>query len=171
MNWNKFYREFDEVGPSPFAKFVLNNIKGKLIDLGAGNGRDVNYFLKNGIDCFGIDKYFGDINIIDMDVRKYLKVEPPECVYTRFFWHSIDRSLQLKILKWVKGTLFIEARTTEDKPLNIFGEHKRNLVDVSQLVKDLKDNDFQILYMREGIGLSEYKGEDPHLIRIICKKV
>jgi hypothetical protein len=43
-------------------------------------------------------------------------------------------------------------------------------VSVSQLVTDLKDHGFQIVSLVEGTGLSPYRGEDPHLVRVIAHK-
>jgi hypothetical protein len=63
----------------------------------------------------------------------------------------------------------IEARTTEDKKRNHIYTHKRNYVNVPQLVQDLKDNGFQIIRLEEG-EFSPFKNENPHLVRVIAKK-
>ena len=163
-HWVKFYKKKLTDEPSSFAKFVLPYIKGKIIDLGCGNYRDTNYFLFNKLDSDGIDEVYGQ------SVEEHIKKEKsPQNVYTRFFWHAIERNLQLKILKWTKKYIFIEARTTEDKPI-LFKDHSRNFVNVAQLVKDLKDNEFEIVYLHEGRGLSRYKNEDPHLVRCVAYK-
>jgi len=168
MGWNKFYKEHKFRKPSSFAVFASDYMmpwEKQAVDLGCGEGRDVRYLESQGILIHGIDKAF------DYSIEDYIEdFDPPYYVYTRFLWHSIDRKLQLKILKWVKDYIFIEARTTEDKPKNVYGPHKRNLVNVPQLIKDLKKCNFQILYLHEGKGLSKHKGEDPHLVRIITKK-
>lgn len=163
--WDNFYKKNGFNKPSNFAKFCLPYIKGEMIELGCGDGRDLNYFRQNKIDCCGIDIEYNGI-----DVSTWLHNPCPEYVYTRFFWHAIDRKLQLNILGWVKNWIFIEARTTLDKPKDLFGKHKRNLVDVGQLIQDLWDNGFEIQYFKKGRGLSKYKKENPHLIRIIANK-
>lgn len=158
--WKKFYKEFHKFPPSSFAKFCKPYIKGGIVELGCGNGRDVFY-----LGALGIDKNDGN------DVKDWIhKHKSPDNVYTRFFWHAIERDLQLKILKWCKGMIFIEARTTQDKPKNLFGKHKRNLVDVGQLIEDLLDNGFTILRFKQGYGMSKFKGEDPHIVRVIATK-
>jgi hypothetical protein len=163
--WNKFYENFKEEKPSSFARFCLPYIKGEMVELGCGNCRDLLFFSNKKIKCIGID------NILNIGAEDYIKNnKSPKYVYTRFFWHAIDRRLQLKILKWVKGWLFIEARTDEDKPKDLFGKHKRNLVNVSQLIEDLLKEGFIIRKFKQGKGLSPYKGENPHLVRIICQK-
>ena len=166
MRWNRFYKNHYFEEPSNFAKECLPYIKGRAIELGCGDGRDVRYFIDNGVDIFGIDQVWGT------KIQDYIREnESPSYVYTRFLWHSISNGLQKKILKWVRGTIFIEARTIKDKPENIFGKHKRNLVDVSQLIEDLLNNNYVIVYFDQGRGLSPFKGEDPHLVRVIAKNV
>jgi hypothetical protein len=166
--WDNFYKTHKFKEPSNFAKFcepLLDNV----VELGCGEGRDLNYFLKQGINAIGVDQSFEGDYILKRSVEEHLKkTESPDCVYTRFFWHAIDRKTQLKILRWTKGLLFIEARTIEDKPLDIFGKHKRHLVNTAQLIKDLKDNGFQIIYLCEGQGLSKYKQEDPFVLWLIA---
>jgi cyclopropane fatty-acyl-phospholipid synthase-like methyltransferase len=171
--WEKFYRNKPTKRHSPFADFVLPIINGNLIDIGCGDGRDLYYFIKKRIPAIGVDNAHKNTTaIVKQDIGEYLqKNESPSFVYARFFWHAIDRRLQLQILKWTKKYIFIEARTTEDKRTKkIFENHERHYVDVPRLVKDLKNNNFQIEHLTEGRGLSRYKEEDPHLVRIIAKK-
>jgi len=176
MDWTRFYEmHAKELGePSNFARFVSEHVRpgDELVDLGAGNGKDVKYFKEKSIDAYGIDDAFESEDVIKLNVKDYIRKNPsPKYVYTRFFWHSIDRETQLSILDWTKDTLFIEARTSLDIPDNIFCNKKRNLVFVSELVKDLKSYGFDIVFATEGRGLSPFLQEDPHLIRIICKKI
>lgn len=121
----------------------------------------------------GVDSAGQGPSIITQDVNEYIKNTPcPPVVYTRFFWHSIDRDTQLAILKWVKGILLIEARTTDDsKTSKMFGEHYRNYVSVPQLVNDLKDHGFEITSLCEGRDLAKFKNENPHVVRAVVKKV
>lgn len=166
--WKNFYKKTLTLEPSSFAKAVLPYIKGNLVDLGCGNYRDTNYFLFNKIDAIGIDEVYGPVDKVENYIKEF---RSPKNVYARFFWHSIPRETQLAILKWTKHYIFIEARTTEDKRKpKVFGKHERYFVDVKQLVKDLKDAGFQIVKLEEGTGFSKFKGEDPHLVRIIAHK-
>lgn len=168
--WSGFYKS-DEITnqPSSFAEYVRPLIKGNAIELGCGNNRDLTFFKTTlPFEIVGIDKASG------VDVEDYIKNGPCkfDYVYTRFFWHSITRQVQLMILRWTKAYLFIEARTTEDeKTVKIYDNHDRNYIYVPQLVQDLNDCGFEIIEMKEGKGMSIYKNEDPHLVRIIAKKV
>ena len=167
--WDNFYKNHKAFKkPSSFARFVKPYIKGKVTEFGCGDCRDIIYFNKHGVGANGYDLSFNNIDIESV-VAGEVHHKCPPYIYTRFFWHSIDRKLQLKILNWVTGTLFIEARTTEDKPKDLFGKHKRNLVNVPTLVKDLKENGFKIDYLAEGC-FSPFMGENPKLIRVICHK-
>lgn len=167
-NWEKFYKTHKFKEPSSFAKECLPLLF-NVVELGCGEGRDLRYFRSEGINAVGVDPAFEGDYILKQTAEEHIKqTKSPECVYTRFFWHSIPHETQLKILKWVRGFLFIEARTTQDKPKNLYGKHKRYLADVTQLVKDLKKNGFQILYLQEGTGFAKHKNEDPHIIRVIA---
>ena len=169
--WKDFYTKVPKMKQSPFAEFCLPFINGSLVDMGCGNGRDLNYFIKKGVRAHGVDQSFRSPVIVNGDIASYMKaVTSPNNVYTRFFWHAITRKEQLAILNWMKGTLFIEARTTEDENRpKVFKKHKRNFVNVPQLVKDLKERGFQIIRLEEGY-FSPFKGENPHLVRLIAKK-
>ena len=167
--WEKFYKKNKKMKPSTFAYFAIPFIDGTVLDVGCGNGRDVN-FLSEHCVAIGIDPSFSSGSVRKWKIENYMATfPPPDVVYTRFFWHSITRGLQLKILKWVKATIMIEARTTEDKKRNHIYTHKRNYVNVPQLVQDLKDNGFQIIRLEEG-EFSPFKNENPHLVRVIEKK-
>jgi SAM-dependent methyltransferase len=170
--WKNFYKShsFDE--PSQFAQYVLPQLKGTLVDLGCGDGRDLHYFARHGIRAYGVDASNEDLFIIKQDVNAFIKEnESADNVYTRFFWHAIDHETQLAILNWTKKNIFIEARTTLDQPKDLFGKHDRNLVDVEQLIKDLTDTGFKIDHLNQGYGMSRYFEEDPHLVRAIAHRV
>jgi len=165
--WKEFYKKQLTLRESTFAREVLPYLKnGELIDLGCGNYRDTNFFVNNKINADGID------SVYDQTIEEHIKEnKSPKYVYARFLWHCIERDLQLKILKWAKKYIFIEARTTGDKgAYKVYPNHERNYVEVEQLLKDLKHFKFKILKKEIGTGLSKYHGEDPHLVRIFASK-
>lgn len=166
--WKEFYKKGLTTKGSSFATAVLPLVKGGcLIDLGCGNGRDTRFFKESlGNKVAGIDAAYGN------SIEEYIEEFPsPKFVYARFLWHAITPKLQRQILDWTKEYIFIEARTTDDahRP-KVFPKHDRNFVDVSKLVKDLKDRGFQIIKLEEGTGFSKFKGEDPYLVRVIARK-
>lgn len=171
--WIEFYKEHWVDEKSSFADYCLSYINGYFTELGCGNGRDLYYFLSKGKRGIGVDFAFENTFILKQKIETFIRENKSHnCIYTRFLWHTIERELQLKILKWTKQWLFIEARTTEDKKLHkTFKHHNRNYVNTKQLLKDLEDNGFKIIKQEEGTGLAPYEKEDPYLIRLICKKL
>ena len=169
--WEKHYKKHKLSKPSKFAEWVAPQVVGDLVDLGCGDGRDLYYFMEQGIFCHGVDVANEDLLIIKQDIMEYISEnEAPENVYARFFWHAITKQEQRAILDWTNNMIYIEARTTKDKPKNIIGAHKRNLVSVRGLVKDLRERGFTVLHKEEGTGLSPFRGEDPHLVRIVAQR-
>lgn len=162
--WDKFYSQFSEERPSPFAEwFVEQGLSGTLIELGSGNGRDLR-LLERFFKAKGIDQSYSGENITKIKIEDYIKTHKcPDIVYTRFVWHAIDNEVQEEIIKWCKSILVIEART--DK--GTYTGHKRNLVNVEKLKEQLKD--FNLLYCEENIGWAKYGEEDPPVVRIIAQ--
>ena len=170
--WEEFYKEQRKYNESSFARLCLPYIKGEVVELGSGNGRDLDFFLANGLKATGVDSAFENEHIIKDDIANYIKThQSPLYVYTRFVWHSIDNDLQVKIIDWSFMYLFIEARTEADRNREkTFGNHQRNYVDVAKLVSQLKMRDFEIIHLQEGKGFSKFGKEDPHLVRIIARR-
>jgi SAM-dependent methyltransferase len=56
--WAQFYREHDQLEPSPFARFVLPYIPSSslVVDVGCGNGKDAIFFALEGFDVVGFDR-------------------------------------------------------------------------------------------------------------------
>lgn len=170
--WKEFYKTFEEKDRSPFAEFCLPYLGSPFIDLGCGNGRDLYFFLSKGLHGLGVDSAYEDVLILREKIERFIKQNPPyKYIYTRFLWHAIPRELQLDILDWVSDWIFIEARTTKDVGrFKEFKNHKRYYIDTKQLVGDLVGRGFTIIKQEEGINLSSYGKENPHLIRIIARK-
>lgn len=169
--WTSYYKDNKIKEQSTFAEFVLDYIDGPLVDIGCGDGRDLYFFKKHDKEAHGVDGGIEDVLIIKQNILSYIQAnKSPDHVYARFFWHAINRDEQLAILKWTKKRIYIEARTTKDKPKNVIGKHKRNLVNTKRLEKDLLEHGFKIIHMEEGYGLSPFRGEDPHLVRVIAEK-
>ena len=50
-------------------------------------------------------------------------------------------------------------------------EHYRNYISLEYLTNILKDNGFEILFIKEDKDMAIYKSENPVCIRAICKKI
>jgi cyclopropane fatty-acyl-phospholipid synthase-like methyltransferase len=66
--WNKVYKSFGEE-PSNFALLCFNNMKTnnvkKVLELGAGHGRDTIFFASNGIEVEALDYSIIAVEILD----------------------------------------------------------------------------------------------------------
>lgn len=145
--WNLFYAKKIKDKPSTFAKYIkknfLNKRKGKLIDLGCGDGRDTFYLSYSNNKTLGIDKcqtiikknnelvkvnrnkkiYFKSTSVVSPSILKLGKFE---YIYSRFFLHTINEKLQKKLFSDILGKItkknslcFFEFRTIKDKMYNV----------------------------------------------------
>jgi len=199
--WNSFYKKFNFISPSPFAKFVLRKIKKKkfLLEVGCGNGRDTFFFIKNKINCHAYDISGTDIKKNRIFIKKVFYVRNIckkqnkinsnfyDYVYARFFLHAINEIEQnfffincKKILK-KKGFIYLEFRTIKD---NLFNkgkkiskyervtDHYRRFIDPKKLVHKLKNKyNFKICYLKSSYKFAIFRDQKPHVCRIILKNL
>jgi tellurite methyltransferase len=194
--WDEFYKKDRTLTykSSNFSKYVLqyirdNNFKGELVDIGCGNGKDLIYFYRNGMNVTGIDlsstihpilqtKFVKD-DIISYDYSKF------NMLYLRFVVHSLKEDELDKFLQNVSKNknqhIFIETRsstviTNEDKSETFFKScigdtHFRMLYSKNYLTNKLSSY-FNIIESNEGL-YSPFRGENPYCLRFIlnsCKK-
>lgn len=177
--WEKFYKE--KKAPTKQTKFaefvetyfieVLKEKNLKLIDLGAGNGRDSKYFLDSSFLSFsmGIDISYENKYVVK-DSFKNHGIDYFNIVYSRFFLHSILNNEIVDILKSTKKYFVAEFRLKGDKPI-IYKNHYRNLIDLSWFVKQLEISGFEILFLKTGKNMAKYKNENPYVCRVVAKKI
>ena len=178
--WNNFYKKFNLIEPSNFAKFIMNKFKGKkmkILDAGCGNGRD-SYYLSTEFDITGVDSSIllenkNNCNFIKDDMI-YLDKTNYDIIYTRFTFHSITNEQQETFIKSIKSNSYLCMETRSDKSQNNFrhygDNHYRNLTNFDYIKKLLLENNFKIEYLVEEDNLALYKDENPICIRIIAKK-
>ena len=194
--WDNFYNQNNKIEePSSFCKYVIeylnkNNKKdNKIIDLGCGNCRDLNYFEYNKFKIDGIDLYttINKPNVLKQDMVSY-KYTDYDIYYSRFSLHALELTNINKFLENVhncmnNGSLFfIETRSikgTKYEDLEfieynfksgIGDYHNRTLFNFNYLLKLLDELNFNIIYKQESNGLSIFNNEDPYLIRLILQK-
>lgn len=185
--WQNFYTSFNYLEPSTFAKFITPYLsKGRIIDLGCGNGRDSLYFAQLGLDVVAIDSG-SSLNYDCIDFRQddftNLPDESFDFIYSRFTLHAIDKIGEQRILEWCKhnlnknGKLFIEARTIRDEIYGIgqslpdnawLSDHYRRFLDPTILQKQLEDLGFKVLYIDEG-QFSPFGESNPMLVRVVIE--
>ena len=114
--WNSFYKKNSISSESTFAKFTYRKIKkfrGKILDIGCGNGRDAYFFNKKGFNVLGVDISQKAIQINSKDKIKNLifkrfdvgkdKLKSKfEIIYCRFFVHTLDEMLENKLINIIK---------------------------------------------------------------------
>jgi tellurite methyltransferase len=199
--WNKFYKKFNLKKPSLFAKFVLKKLKKNslLLEVGCGNGRDTFFFLKNNIKCTAYDisktaidqnrKFFNKVfykkNICKK--KEKLKKNYFDCIYARFFLHTINENEQKfffinsfnKLKK--NGFLYLEFRTMNDvlskKGKKVshnerITDHYRRFINPIELLKELKTNfNFKVIYCKSSTRFAIFNKQKPNVCRLILKKI
>ena len=199
-HWDTFYRISEVTNkPSPFALYCSENyIKPNkhILELGCGNGRDSNYFAEIGCkvtaadfskEVYNIKGYAKEnpmfINNNAVNVIRLLS--GMDYVYMRWFLHAIKKEDEKIILQESynkmkrKGLMFIEVRSINDhlygqgekiSKTEYIDDHYRRFFKEDELISDLKNLGFNIMYNIENKGFSKDKDNDPTLIRIIAQK-
>ncbi len=121
----------------------------------------------------------------DITKIKKLRFNEFDILYARFFLHTINLKDEDKLLTILKKRLKVntyiclEFRTIKDEMFNEgeklsnherITDHYRRFINVKDFRNKVK-NDFKILYCVAKKGFSKYRKENPHLCRIILKKI
>lgn len=187
--------------PSRFAKFVMPFLKEgkKLCELGCGNGRDSIYFAENGIKTHSFDQCademaylndkfsaLGGVAFASGDFTNLEPLNELDYVYSRFTLHAIDEEGQNRTLRWSYsnlengGLFFIEVRSTNDEMYGVgeevtknafVSDHYRRFLVLEELVEELEQIGFSVLYRTQSKGFAPYKDLDPEVIRVVAQKM
>jgi len=163
--------------PSPFAKTIPSHVSEmcftSVIDVLAGNGRDVKYFREQGLYADGVDKAMENEYVKKMSLNKLLKTKCEyELVYSRFGIHCLNAIEVEKLIAWSKKSVAFEWRAPGDEPKlypNKQG-HTRKNHKPELIIKYLLKYGFGEIKLEQGHGLAKYKGEDPLICRIYAIK-
>ena len=139
---------------------------------------------------FGKKSNFKNLVFQNIDIQKkkfFIKIEKLNfnVLYARFFLHSINEKIENKLLNAletlnVKFTIFLEFRTIHDNLMKkgkkiSFNEritdHYRRYINVDDFLNKLDEKKFKIIYKMQRTNLSKYKNDNPHLCRLILKKI
>jgi tellurite methyltransferase len=125
-----------------------------------------------------------DFQILNVNSKKILGIKGYNFIYARFFLHAINFKQEKKFLNFLskyssKGSLVaLEFRTTKDTLLNKgkkvseyerITDHYRRFINVNDFVKKIINNKFKLIYKKQGINLSKYNDDNPHLCRLVFK--
>ena len=199
--WDNYYKKIKgNLKPTSFSKRckkILKGFRGKIYDIGCGNGRDTIYFNRNDFDCYGIDQSAKAIKLNKLRFKKYSKnfikgnfvnysfqnSKKKFALYSRFTIHSINKDQEKLFFKRIHKLknldyIFIEVRTIYDE---LFGKgkkikknaylttHYRRFINPPELRNEVKKS-FKILEYKVSRGLAVYKNENPRVLRIIGRK-
>lgn len=197
--WSNYYKNhFKKEQPSNFAKWILDTYqpKGKLIELGCGNGRDSLFFAENGLEVTAVDQsayaitHLNNFNLdnatfVESDFT-WLSLSGFDYIYSRFTLHSIDKTNASRVYQWAKkalnlhGEMYIEVRSVNDNLYGVgdevgkdewFTDHYRRFLRIEELREELISVGLSIVYAEESKGFAPYKDNDPPIIRIVAKNI
>jgi len=99
----------------------------------------------------------------------------PIIFYARFFFHAVPFEIEQNVINFIVqiaesngGQLFAEFRIREEKDY-VYGKHFRRPLDLSEFVKHLEGEGFQILSISESDSFSILGNEAPLLARVHCE--
>jgi SAM-dependent methyltransferase len=124
-DWNKYFKITYKNAPREMVqktmlKFLLENKKGKVIDIGAGAGNDVRYMLYTGWKVKAIDKEIGSIKSLE----KSFKNHPDLDIQCASF-----EEMKLEKVDWINASYvlpFCEKKYLDILMKNIASKIKKN---------------------------------------------
>jgi SAM-dependent methyltransferase len=202
--WNKVYKSdnsFFGVEPSNFALLCFNHMKAnnvkKVLELGAGHGRDTIFFASNGIEVDALDYSSVAIDILNkiakekrlpiklqtFDVKKPLPFPDGyfDAVYSHMLFNmrfSVDElhfifSEIRRVLKPKKGLNFFSVRNHNDKSYGKGREADKGIYDINGFqIRFFTDKEIQDLTSTEGyeILLIKEQYEEPVTVYLVSSR-
>lgn len=201
-HWSTFYAAGVASGdPSSFAVKVVSQLNGleKIFEIGCGNGRDAEFFGKQGFNVIATDSSIVAINncksqFHGTNVKYYhysgdstslLHDSYFDVAYCRFVIHAMPLSeecvLHQNVFNKLKvgGKYFIECRSIND-PMAYKGEiisstervygHYRRFIVLEDLIKRLVQAGFGVESSLEATDLAKFGDENPMVIRVMAIK-
>lgn len=185
--WNTFYEKSADKqmsSCSDFCRFVMDMVKNEedikyVLDCGCGDGRDSmvlsTVYEVHGIDSCGfVPKCDGAFRFSTADFTTFDK-RGYHLIYSRFTFHSISDAQQQTFLESIQpgSVLAIETRSDKGEVEDVHHgkSHYRNYTNIDNLMKMLKDNNFETVCAMEQRDFARYKDENPICIRVVCRKL
>ena len=172
---------------------------GRLLDVGCGNARDTRFFAEQGHDVTGVDLVIRatrrglrgmdpdrrppvlQVNLeslrqtLALGARESFNPEPVT-VYGRFLLHALTESARGHFWRLMSmalrsgGRCYLEFRTDQDatRP-KALGQHYRRFLDPDAVVEEAAAAGARVVHLEQGVGLSPFEDEDPHLCRMILE--
>jgi len=204
--WSAYYAENKAPNqPSDFGSHIFINHLTKMkpaktLEFGFGNGRDLMFFNKCGVETDGIELAPGSAARLSKEIPNGEIIEGSfaddsllthkenyyDLVYSRFTLHSVDKETEELALKNAYrlltkgGTLAIEARTIYDEFNGrgekvsdnewIYEDHYRRFLDPGETAMAVQNAGFRIVTMEVSGDFAVYKDQRPVCLRIIAQK-
>ncbi|MBS44800.1 MAG: hypothetical protein CMH83_16870 [Nocardioides sp.] len=170
-----------------------------LVDLGSGTGRDAWWFAtKRDRQVVAVDYALGvmlrdarkredprltrevmnlnDYRHVVSLGRRLAERDEPVDLYGRFLLHALDEHGRDHVVRLASmalrrgGNLYLEFRTEDDRDLpHVFDRKERHYVDPDEVVAAIERAGGRVVRRREGTGLARFRGEDPHVCRIVAR--
>jgi SAM-dependent methyltransferase len=136
----------------------------------------------------GLAARFEPLNLYDVaQVTAFVAAHTAafDVLYARFFVHAVTELGEQELLKLAASVLkpggraFLEFRTTEDERASAGRElsaneredgHYRRFIDVDELIGRASGHGLDTVYRVAGHGMAAFRGEDPHVARLVLQK-
>lgn len=196
--WESYYSSRTNQGliPSQFACFVAQELRGqdyRIIDFGAGDGRDSVFFKSLGFETIAVEGSSTAVSLLresglmgieldlgspGSDISVLLGSQDLKtCLYGRFLLHALrDSELQnffelMGRIATESDMVALEFRTTYDDGLRKeTPKHFRRGVKPEFVIERLAKLGFTCIYSQQGFGYAKYHSDDAHVARLLFKR-
>jgi len=205
VHWDRLYDGAYGVepptAPSAFARWVAPQLPraATVVDVGAGNGRDLVHFAQVGHPVIGLDysaaairscadllKYSGLAGTVQRcnlyDLRDVVAVGAglsrrarPLAVYARLLLHAVDGQGRQNFWRLAAmalrggGRLYLEFEPDPAHAGHVFDDHARWRVDIEEVEAAVTAHGGQVVHTERSTGLAPYKFEDPTICRLVAE--
>jgi len=194
--WDLYYStETAPQIPSQFAVFALGELDfDSVVDLGCGNGRDAEFFVRMNKKVFAVDKSTAgleylrksksEVQVFQCDFESVASLDrladvvsstDQRLFYARFLLHAIPENARKNLFKWLScnmrpgDSLALEFRTDRDRNLpKQTKDHFREGLNPGTVAHQVIEAGLAIAYHVEGFGFAKFGVDDAHVARVIA---
>lgn len=194
--WSKYYRrgaanQVWAVSPTPFSQYVAERVRpsARLIEIGAGNGRDLREYLRRGFAVTGseavneaLSHWPADAETLKLDLHNTLDVLNHSggyhAIVGRFLLHSMARFGQLNVFLLAArclsgdGLAMFETRVDGGGRVDYANRtpHYRRLQPVSQIVSDAQRAGLTLVECQVSDTAAVFGDERPTVARTVFRR-